>query len=251
MLEPLDVRPSPDAATARVVRPATAAAQAFASLRDAIASLRLQPGQSFSEQEVARQLGVSRTPVREAVIRLAESGLIEVLPQRGTFVRKISRKAVEDAHFVREAIEVAVVREAATRTLPAAFFTAACGLIRDQRAAAHNDDLQRFLALDDALHRSIADATGRKQVWSVVEMQKTQMDRVRSLALAGVVPYTRIIEQHEAILKAIERGDVAASEAAVHTHLAETTAVLEPLSRQHPELFERETRGTAVGGGGR
>lgn len=229
-----------DAATTRVVRPATAAAQAFASLRDAISSLRLHPGQSFSEQEVARQLGVSRTPVREAVIRLAESGLIEVLPQRGTFVRKISRRAVEDAHFVREAIEIAVVREAAARGLPADFFATARDLIEAQRAAASGDDLQRFLALDDALHRSIADATGRKQVWSVVDTQKAQMDRVRTLALAGVVPYARIIAQHEAIIEAIKRGDAAASESAVHKHLAETTAVLGPLRQQHPDLFEPE-----------
>ncbi|MFZ1427099.1 MAG: GntR family transcriptional regulator [Geminicoccaceae bacterium] len=242
MLEPLDVRTQSDATIARVVRPGTAAAQAFESLRDAIASLRLRPGQSFSEQEVARQLGVSRTPVREAVIRLAESGLIEVLPQRGTVVRKISRKAVEDAHFLRKAIEVAVVREAATRSLPATVFAAARGLIDAQRAAANGDDLQQFLALDDALHRSIAHATGRKHVWSMVEMQKTQMDRVRFLALAGAVPYARIIEQHEAILEAIERGDAAASEAALHAHLAETTTVLEPLRRQHPDLFEPETR---------
>ena len=242
MLEPIDLRMPLDATTARVVRPGTAAAQAFASLRDAIASLRLRPGQSFSEPEVARQLGVSRTPVREAVIRLAESGLIDVLPQRGNRVRKISRKAVEDALFVREAIEVAVVREAATSALPAAFFTAAGNLIQAQQAAASDDDLQRFLALDDALHRSIAEAAGRNQVWAVVETQKTQMDRVRTLALAGVVPYARIIAQHQAILEAIERGDAAAGEAAVHTHLAETATVLEPLRRQHPDLFEPETR---------
>lgn len=241
MLDPLDLHASPDSTTGRVVRPGTAAAQAFASLRDAIASLRLRPGQSFSELELARQLGVSRTPVREAVIRLAESGLVDVLPQRGNLVRKISRKAVEDAHFVREAIEVAVVREAATKSLPPAFFTAAGNLIQAQRAAADANDLQRFLALDDLLHSSIAEAAGRRQVWSVVETQKTQMDRVRFLALAGAVPYARIIGQHVAIIEAIERRDAAASEAAVHIHLAETTAVLEPLRRQYPDLFVPET----------
>ena len=77
---------------------------------------------------MAQRLGVSRTPVREAVIRLAEAGLLEVLPQRGTFVRKISLKAVRDARFVREAIELAVLREAVGR-LPASFFAAARALI--------------------------------------------------------------------------------------------------------------------------
>ena len=92
-------------------------------------TLKLQPGQSFSEQEVAEKLGVSRTPVREAVIGLAEAGLLEVLPQRGTFVRKISIKAVMDARFVREAIELAVLREAVGR-LPASFFAATRALLR-------------------------------------------------------------------------------------------------------------------------
>ena len=76
----------------------------------------------------------------------------------------------------------------------------------------------------------------------MVETQKTQMDRVRFLALAGVRPVRRLIAQHEAIVEAIERGDVAAGEAAVHTHLAETLAVLEPLRRRHPDLFEPEAR---------
>ena len=98
-----------------IERPASAGAQAFAALRHAIVTLKLRPGQSFSEQEVAQQLGVSRTPVREAFIKLADAGLVEVLPQRGTFVRKISVKAVKDARFVREAIELAVLRQAVGR----------------------------------------------------------------------------------------------------------------------------------------
>jgi DNA-binding GntR family transcriptional regulator len=225
----------------RVERPGSAGAQVFAALRHAVVTLKLRPGQSFSEQEVAQRLGVSRTPVREAVIRLAEAGLLEVLPQRGTFVRKISLKAVRDARFVREAIELAVLREAVGR-LPPAFFPMARGLIAGQREAVAADDVERFLTLDDAFHRSFAEAIDRGHAWSVVEAQKTQMDRVRFLSLPGATPVGRLIDQHEAILGAAERGDAAASEAAMRAHLSEVLAALEPLRQRYRDLFEPDER---------
>jgi DNA-binding GntR family transcriptional regulator len=237
--------PSPWAAIppVRVERPGSAGAQAFAALRHAIVTLRLRPGQSFSEQEVARQLRTSRTPVREAFIKLAEAGLIEVLPQRGTLVRRISAKAVRDARFVREAVETAVLREAAAADrLPPSFFAAARGLIAAQREAAAADDLGRFLGLDDAFHRSFAAGIGRGHAWAVVEAQKAQMDRVRFLSLPEATPIGRLIDQHEAILDAVERGDAPASEAAMRTHLTEVLAVLEPLRRRYPDLFEPDER---------
>src|SRR5688572_14759331 len=85
----------------------------LAEIRQAIIQLRLRPGDRLSEAEVARQFGVSRQPVREAFIKLAQARLLSVRPQRGTLVRLISRQDVENAHFVREAIEIAAVRKAA------------------------------------------------------------------------------------------------------------------------------------------
>ena len=241
MLSPAELPPLGGVPSLRIARPAAAGAQAFAALRHAIVTLRLRPGQSFSEQEVARQLRTSRTPVREAFIKLVEAGLIEVLPQRGTLVRRISVKAVRDARFVREAVETAVLREAAGR-LPASVLAAARGLVAAQREAAAGDDLERFLGLDDAFHRSFAAGVGRGHAWAVVEAQKAQMDRVRFLSLPGVTPIGRLIDQHEAILDAAERGDAPASEAAMRDHLTEVLAVLEPLRRLYPDLFEPDER---------
>jgi DNA-binding GntR family transcriptional regulator len=227
--------------TVRFERSAPAGVQAYAALRHAVVTLGLRPGQPLSEQGIAQQLRTSRTPVREAFIKLAEAGLIEVLPQRGTFVRKISLKAVKDARFVREAIEVAVLREAAGRLGPD-FFAVARGLVAGQRAAAAGNDLERFMALDDAFHRSFAVAVDRGHAWTVIEAQKAQMDRVRYLSLPDATPVDRLVDQHEAIVDAVERGDAPASEAAVRTHLAEVLAVLEPLSRLYPDLFEPDGR---------
>ena len=118
----LDAPPLLDGMTnLRFERALPAGIQVYAALRHAIVTLRLRPGQSLSEQGVAHQLRTSRTPVREAFIKLAEAGLFEVLPQRGTFVRKISVRAVKDARFVREAIELAVLRRASAN-LRSGFF---------------------------------------------------------------------------------------------------------------------------------
>ena len=116
----------------RFERAAPAGLQAYAALRHAVVTLRLRPGQVLSEQGIAQQLRTSRTPVREAFIKLAEAGLFEVLPQRGTFVRRISLKAVEDARFVREAIELAVLREVVGRWGPGLLH---CGTRGDHRPA--------------------------------------------------------------------------------------------------------------------
>lgn len=225
-------------ANLRLERTAPAGVQVYAALRHAIVTLQLRPGQSLSEQGVAQQLRTSRTPVREAFIKLADAGLFEVLPQRGTFVRKISLKAVENARFVREAIELAVLHQAVGR-LDTAFFAVARQLIADQRTAAAHD-LERFMALDDAFHRSFALAVGRDHAWTVIEAQKTQMDRVRYLSLPGATPIDRLIDQHEAILDAAERGDCAKSKQALRTHLAEVLSVLEPLSQLYSDLFESD-----------
>ena len=223
----------------RIERAAPASAQAYAALRRAVISLRLRPGQPLSEQGIARQLGISRTPVREAFIKLAEAGLFEVLPQRGTLVRKISLKAVKDARFAREAIELAVLREAIGCLTPDVA-AAMRALVAEQRAAAASDDLERFMTLDDAFHRAFALVTDHVHAWTVIEAQKAQMDRVRYLSLPAVTPIDRLIDQHEAILEAALRGDAVAAAAALREHLAEVLAILDPLRRLHPDLFEAE-----------
>src|SRR3954471_13028347 len=128
------------------------ARQITRALRQAIVMMRLRPGEMLSEQDIATRFGVSRQPVREAFIKLGEAGLIQVLPQRGTLVVKISRAAVEDARFIREAVECAVVREAAQLASPTLGATLADSLAR-QRRAARARDAEAFFTLDEEFHR--------------------------------------------------------------------------------------------------
>src|SRR5690606_15051103 len=130
-------------------RPGTIGNRVFDAVRQAIVQLQLRPGNSLSEAHLARQLGVSRQPVREAFIKLADVGLLEVRPQRGTFVKLISIREVQNARFVREAIEIAIVRKGALEASRGKI----AGLERnlaEQRAANESGDHVAFLRLDEA-----------------------------------------------------------------------------------------------------
>lgn len=207
------------------------------ALRDAIVTMRLKPGERISEQEIATHYGVSRSPVREAFIRLGDAGLLRILPQRGTLVVKISRSAVENARFVREAIEVALVGEAARRAGPADR-TALAASLAEQAAAVGRRDGRALFALDEAFHRLIAGVAGRPAAWDVVEEVKSQMDRVRFIDMAEAVPMALVVAQHRAVAEAIAAGDPAAAERGMREHLALILESLPRLAEAHPDLFE-------------
>ncbi len=227
------------ALSAKIDRRMPATPQVFDVLREAIVSLKIGIGQPLSENEVAVQLGVSRTPVREAFIKLAGTGLIEVQPQRGTFVVKISPRAVRDAQFVREALEVAVVRQACLKPVPD-LARQLQELVALQKSAAEDEDFDRFLTHDEAFHRTMAAAVGRERAWRVIEGEKGHMDRVRYLSLPKASPLFHLIGQHEAIATAIAREDLPAAEAALRTHLSEILGVLERFQREMPHLFAED-----------
>ncbi|WP_256988525.1 GntR family transcriptional regulator [Bordetella genomosp. 9] len=205
-------------------------------LREAIVKGTFPPGSPLSEKDISERLGVSRQPVREAFIKLGEAGLVQVLPQRGTFVMKISPRRVEDGRFIREAVEVAVAARAAQRVTPPQLHAIA-GLLDGQRRAARANDTASFLDLDDAFHQAIAAAADCPAVWQTIENIKANMDRVRYLSLAEVSPLDRLIEQHEAIYKALRDGDAPAAQAAMAAHLRELTISFEPIRARNPDWF--------------
>ncbi len=215
------------------------AQQVVADLRRAIVTMRIAPGAMLSEQEIAGKLGISRQPVREAFIKLGEAGLLRALPQRGTLVVKISRKAVEDARFIREALECAVAREAAKHVTPAQSAALTANLSR-QRALAKSQDAEGFFTLDEEFHRLLAEAARRPSAWHVVEDVKPQMDRVRFLSLPDATPLNVLVRQHAAILTAVKKGDGVRAVAAMRAHLHEILRSLPRLAMKHPDLFEEQ-----------
>lgn len=206
-------------------------------LRQAIIELKLEPGQPLSEKEIALRYGVSRQPVREAFIKLAEAGLVHILPSRGTYVTKISVKEVLNARFVREAIECAVVREAA-ETIDANGLDRLTALIsRQERAAAEFDNVA-FTELDESFHRAIAECVDCDYAVRVVEAARAQTDRVRHLSLPEASPFPVLIQQHRDIVAALHDRNPLTAEDVMRRHLREILSALPRLAAAHPAFFE-------------
>ena len=207
----------------------------YAVLRRDIVTLRLRPGERLSENELALRFGTSRAPVREALIRLVEDGLIEVRPQRGSFVSRISLRAMERARFVREALEVAIVRRAAELGLSAEALAGLHAAIAGQLEA--RDDPERFTERDDLFHRGLAAAAGLDSVWDVVEREKAQFDRVRYLSLPTSTPVDVLMRQHHDILAATGAKRPDEAERAIRVHLREVLHIAGDLASRHPGLI--------------
>lgn len=210
--------------------------QLYLHLRDAIIRGELRPGQALSESELAKQYSTSRQPVREAFIKLANERLVVILPQRGTFVVKISVTDVLDARFVREAIEVAVAEEAAKTASPSAIQDLRSLIEQQKNVPAGQIDV--FHALDEEFHRTLALSVGRAHAWRVVETIKAQMDRIRYLSLDYATPLSLTIDQHTRIVDGIEAHDPAAAAAAVRTHLQQIIVSVPEIAKQFPDFFE-------------
>ncbi|MGV8935746.1 MAG: GntR family transcriptional regulator [Allorhizobium sp.] len=211
--------------------------QVYRILRDRIIRGELSPGSLISESEIGRSFMLSRQPIREAFIKLSEEGLVEVRPQRGTLVKKISVAAVMDARFVREAIEADVVKAVAENADPS--------VLRELRQQlqvqrdATNDRPETFMRLDELFHRTLAVAAGKLYAWKVIEDVKAQMDRVRYLSVLQF-PVPKLIDQHAVIIAAIADRDPTAAVSAMRGHLREIIKDLPAVSRERPEFFENE-----------
>ncbi|QTP54222.1 GntR family transcriptional regulator [Billgrantia sulfidoxydans] len=216
-------------------------------LRQAIIRMVLAPGQALSEKELADAFSVSRQPVREAFIRLSEAGLVEVRPQRGTYVVRISQQAVLEARFVREAIEVAVAREAATLGVAERTLDELRELIERQRRCSVSSDYDRFFQLDEAFHRALSLGVGHTAAWRVTEEVKAQLDRVRYLSIPDSTPIAKLTDQHSMIVEAIGRRDPEAAGQAMSVHQREILHSLPELMRRFPEMFDGAPSAVAVG----
>ncbi|KQT69669.1 MULTISPECIES: GntR family transcriptional regulator [unclassified Aureimonas] len=230
---PLDLIP-PDAL---VSSRSTIAESIYEELRRAILELRLQPGTKISEAEIAKRLGVSRQPVREAFARLGRSGYLRIQPQRATEIVRISTREVMNAHFIREALEVATARRAADRATPA-MLDRLSALLSRQDAAQRADDRTAFQREDDAFHLAIAEEAGCGFAWRLIDEQKAQMDRVRFLALAFGQPDA--LDDHRRIFDALSAGDPDAAETAMRAHLARIVEIVERLRGEFSHYFQEE-----------
>lgn len=213
------------------------AGRVYHSLKQAILSLRLRPGAILRKGEICAQLGISRSPVSEAVTRLAAEGLVDVVPQAGTFVSRLSMDEIREGAFLREALELAAVERVAD-TVTEDQLVRLRRILRVQEALVADGDFAGFHAQDAAFHETILSCTGFRRLAHIAETSWLQVNRARQLVLPNPGRVTDTVEEHRRILAALEARDPRAARDATRTHLRQLIRYLEPLEREHPDLFE-------------
>lgn len=217
-------------------RPVQKADQIYELLRHSIVMLELAPGAPIVERALCASWDVSRTPVREAVQRLAEEGLVVVVPHSGTYVSRISYRTAEEGFVIRRALEVEGVRRAASLATEddAAELD---GTILRMREIVASGRLERYLDEDDTLHFSLARMSGMTRLWKFITIAKVDLDRMRQLSASVPGHLARVTEQHAAIVGAVKRGKADQAELAMRIHLESSFEVMSGLIRAGEGIF--------------
>ena len=211
----------------------------YEELKRNIMSMKLEPGQTMSTQEIATKLNVSRTPVREAFLRLQSEGLVEMIPQRETMVSKISLKRVEQEKFIRECLEMGVIRKFMDKSgceveenMPE--------LIQLQKKCGEEKDFVGFLEADDQFHKVLFDVTGQEMAWETIASRNGHYNRLRILYVQRDTAMQESIEQHHKIATLLESGSREEAARALSSHVRRLDIDEAGLIAQYPDYFESE-----------
>lgn len=212
-------------------------AVAYDKIREDIIFCKLAPGQKLSARLLEETLGLGRTPVREALVRLGQEGLVFTVPQSGTYVSKIDLQTAENARYVREHLERSVAVECCAR-IDQTGRDVLEALLSEQALAVRDRDSRSFFVLDNAFHRALFDIAGRTEVWRWIDSCNADLQRFRWLRTqVENLDWGSIMDQHAALYRAIASGDTdeAGYLTAAHLHLmsAEQDSVLAAF----PEYF--------------
>ncbi len=202
----------------------------------AIISMDLVPGTTISEKNIALEQGVSRTPVREAILRLTRENLVEVIAQSGTFVARIPISALPEALIARRGLESMTVRSAtscATRSQVLELYA----LIDRQREAAESGNINVFHQADEDFHQKIATIGKLPGLWHLVQLAKIQLTRFRHLTLPEEGRMHMVVEEHSSVVHAIEQRDEDRACMAMEIHLSGLQHHFSYWIGIHPEYF--------------
>lgn len=205
----------------------------YEALRRKVLTLELPPGAAISENELAAVLGVSRTPIRESIVLLAEEGLVQVFPHVGTFVSRVDPQRVADAQFLREAVELTSLGQLSAPLDATIVAEIEQNLVAQQAPALSHDD---FFELDEAFHHGLLRLAGHGNAWATVQSAKGHLDRARRLGLRSKTP-PQLAAQHVAVFDAVRAGDLDGARRAMQTHLRAVFHDVETLQEESPELF--------------
>jgi DNA-binding GntR family transcriptional regulator len=223
--------------TLKLDRTRQSAPQVFEALRESIVSVQLEPGTVLQRAELAEHFGISQTPVRDALTRLGEEQLVDIFPQHATVVSRIDLSAALEAHFLRRAIELEILKTLCE--LPATEHSALMQRLKldigRQEAALKPLDVSALAAADVAFHKAMYEAAQVASLWSLVSKQSGHVDRLRHLNLPAKGKAQAIVQDHRDILESLERREVAVAEAALRRHLAGTLSFVNDMKRRFPD----------------
>lgn len=219
-----------DLTTLRLDRSRPLRDQIYPLVRGLILSGIIRPGEVIDEKAIAAQLDVSRTPVREAVKRLSDERLVDVVAQSGTRASRMDRKAIEESFLIRRALEMESAAQAAARMNQEHADHLHDILARHERAV-EKRQFAEAIARDDEFHRAVTEISDLPRLWSTIEISKAQLDRCRHMMLPRTGQAEATLEQHRAIIRGLNSGDPAKAAAAMKAHLdaawKSTVAVLD------------------------
>jgi DNA-binding GntR family transcriptional regulator len=218
-------------------RSATAAARIYADLRAELVSLTRRPGETISEGEIASSYGVSRTPVREAILKLSDEGLVEIFPQSGINVSRIPIAALPEAIVIRRALEETTTRLTAEHATPSQIL-ALHSIVERQREADAARDREAFHQADELFHATIAEIAKYPGIWKLILQVKVHVDRFRQLTLPQKGRMATVIAEHERILSAIETHDVEGAAMAMAKHIERLLGDIAGIKDINPEYFD-------------
>lgn len=202
-----------------------------------IINMNMVPGNRVSEQEISDLLNVSRTPVREAFIKLAKEGLMYVLPQRGTYISLIDLGIVEDARFIRESIEKSVLK-IATEKFPEELIEVLQDNIDVQKKLIEKRLFFEFLEKDEEFHKTIYIGCNKEKTWSFIEQINSDYKRVRMLTFIADINWQIVIKQHELILESIKNKDEQLGQEIISNHISKLLFEQIELKEKYPQYFK-------------
>lgn len=215
----------------------SAAGRVYATLRDLIVSLDLSPDTVLSRADIAKEHGVSQSPVREAIQELEKEGLVVSFPQSKTLVTRIDVTHARETQFLRLSVELEVAKTLAKARDPDLLLPS-LRILKMQKMAGEDQDIAEFTALDRLFHLSLFQAAGVPSLWHLISGRSGHIDRLRRLNLPDPGKMASVLASHEKILTAISKGQLQDVEKHVRTHLSGTLASVSAIMELHSEFFD-------------
>ena len=215
----------------------TAADELFDHIRSDIDKMRLVPGTKITEAEYAKRYDVSRQPVREAFIRLDNLSLLEIRPQKATIVRRISKSAIQQARFVRSAVEIEVARKACQADKPESI-TAMQAVLEKQSECLKDNDVPMFNRLDHEFHGHICQMADCEFAIEVINDCKAKVDRLCILSLANENDAEKVYLDHVDIMRHLATKNETKLVQSIRDHLSRLDATIELVQSEHSSYFE-------------